>query len=123
MAQLSTSQNERTLTHIYVRDAQKGFVRPCWATKKEVYCGMCLRGRIQPVVGEVCPICSSTVERILEVAKAGALKPADKLNDCRMRMERQHSHVECFMPEPYAQAATPPSSGRIAYSRAATVGS
>jgi hypothetical protein len=68
MSQGPNSHTERTLTHIYVRDAQKGFVRPCWATDTEVYCGMCMRGVVQPVVGAVCPNCSSTVERILEVA-------------------------------------------------------
>jgi hypothetical protein len=41
MTQRSTFQIEKILTHIYVRDAQTGFVRPCWATDTEVYCGMC----------------------------------------------------------------------------------
>ncbi len=71
MAQLSNSQTEKTLTHIYVREAQKSFVRPCWSAGTEVYCGMCMRGIVQPVVGAVCPICSSTVERILEVTPGG----------------------------------------------------
>jgi hypothetical protein len=71
MAKSSTSQAEKKLTHIYVRDAKKAFVRPCWTTGAEVYCGMCMTGTIQSVVGEVCPICSSTVERILEVAPGG----------------------------------------------------
>jgi len=93
MAQLNPPQNEKTLTHIYVRDAQKGFVRPCWATGSEVYCGMCLRGVVQAVVGEVCPICSSTVERILEVAPGGAPKAARKRRDCSIRMEHQNSVV------------------------------
>jgi hypothetical protein len=33
----------QTLTHIYVRDARKGFFRPFWSTGAEVYCGMCSR--------------------------------------------------------------------------------
>lgn len=78
MSQDHNSQTEMTLTHIYVRDAQKGFVRPCWATGTEVYCGMCMKGTIEPVVGAVCPICSSTVERILEVAPGGASAAAVK---------------------------------------------
>jgi hypothetical protein len=94
MARISTSQTEKTLTHIYVRDTQKRFVRPCWATRREIYCGMCLRGTIQPAVGEVCPICSSTVERILEDAPDGAPQEADRPRDCRMRMD-----VECFTPD------------------------
>jgi hypothetical protein len=69
MTHRANSQTEKTLTHIYVRDAQKGFVRPCWATDTEVYCGRCMRGTIQPVVGAVCPLCSSTVERILEMRR------------------------------------------------------
>ena len=96
MARISTSQTARTLTHIYVRDAPKGFIRPCWAVGKEVYCGMCMTGTIQPVVGEVCPICSSTVERILEDAPAGAPQPADRPRDCSMRAEDRHSQVECL---------------------------
>jgi hypothetical protein len=83
---------ERTLTHIYVRDAQKGFVRPCWATSpKEVYCGMCMRSTIQPMVGAVCPICSSTVERILEVALGGTPKPTRRRADCTIRMTGQEA--------------------------------
>jgi len=78
MLQGSNSQIKRTLTHIYVRDSQRGFVRPCWATDTEVYCGMCMRGTIQRVVGAVCSICSSTVERILEVGPGGASEPAIK---------------------------------------------
>jgi hypothetical protein len=92
MAQLS--QTAKTLTHIYVRDAQKGFVRPCWSTVSEVYCGMCMRGIVQPVVGAVCPICSSTVERILEVAPGGKFpNPPRKSKDCWLRVEHQDSQV------------------------------
>jgi hypothetical protein len=32
---------------------------------------MCLRAVIKPEVGAVCPICSSKVERILEIADGG----------------------------------------------------
>jgi hypothetical protein len=89
LTQRANSQTERTLTHIYVRDAQKGFVRPCWAADTEVYCGMCMCGAIQPVVGAVCPICSSTVERILELAPGGASEPARKGKDCSNHVELQ----------------------------------
>jgi hypothetical protein len=51
---------------------------------------MCLRGRIEPSVGEACPICSSTVERILEVAPGGAAKPARKHKDHSVQTGRQH---------------------------------
>ncbi len=91
MANTFTSQTEKTLTHIYVRDAQKGFVRPCWASGTELYCGMCMRGAIQPVIGAVCPICSSTVERIMEVAPGGAPKPARKRGDCTIRVVRENA--------------------------------
>jgi hypothetical protein len=93
MARISTSQTGRTLTHIYVRDSQKGFVHPCWSAKEAIYCGTCLKGTVQPVVGEVCSNCSSTVERILEVA------PANKIRDCRMHMKRLLSHVDCTNPD------------------------
>jgi hypothetical protein len=93
MAQPQLSPNEKTLTHIYVRDAQKGFVRPCWSSGTEVYCGMCMRGTVQPVVGEVCPICSSTVERILEVATGGAPRVARKHKDCSIRVGKADSEA------------------------------
>jgi hypothetical protein len=93
MAQLSTSQTEKTLTHIYVRDAQKGFVRPCWANGAEVYCGMCMRGVVQPVVGAICPICSSTVERIFEVAPGGRFNPRPKRRDCSIRVDHHDSQA------------------------------
>jgi hypothetical protein len=86
MAQTQLSASEKTLTHIYVRDAQKCFVRPCWSSGTDVYCGMCMRGTVRPVVGEVCPICSSTVERILEVATGGAPRVAPKHKDCSIRV-------------------------------------
>ena len=93
MAQISTSQSEKTLTHIYVRDAQKGFVRPCWSAGAELYCGMCMRGAVQPVVGAVCPICSSTVERILEVTPGGAPRISPKRKDCSIRLGQQDRGV------------------------------
>ncbi len=80
-----TSQ-EKTLTHIYVRDAQKGFVRPCWASGSEVYCGMCMRGEVRAEVGYVCPICSSTVERILEITPGGTPKLGRRGKGCLIRM-------------------------------------
>lgn len=92
MARISASRTERTLTHIYVRDSQKRFVRPCWSTREAIYCGTCLKGTVQAVVGEVCSNCSSTVERILAVA------PANKIRDCRMHMKRLPSHVDCTYP-------------------------
>jgi hypothetical protein len=93
MTQTQLSPNDKTLTHIYVRDAQKGFVRPCWSTGAEVYCGMCMRGTVQPVVGEVCSICSSTVERILEVTTGGAPRVARKHKDCSIRVGTGHSET------------------------------
>jgi hypothetical protein len=48
-----------------------------------------MRGKVRPVVGEVCPICSSTVVRILEVAPGGHAQPARKRKDCSIRLERQ----------------------------------
>jgi hypothetical protein len=95
MAHLKISSNEKTLTHIYVRDAQKSFVRPCWSTGAEVYCGMCMRGTVRPVVGEVCSICSSTVERILEVATGGAPRVARKRKDCCIRVGRCGDQTAC----------------------------
>ena len=97
MAQLSNFQTEKTLTHIYVRDAQKSFVRPCWSTGTEVYCGMCMRGIVQPVVGAVCPICSSTVERILEVAPGGSPKLARKWKNCSIRAEHRDSQSSAVL--------------------------
>ncbi len=66
MARHNLSLHERALTHVYVRDSQKNFVRPCWSNGSEVYCGICMKATIKPVVGAVCPECSSRVERILE---------------------------------------------------------
>jgi hypothetical protein len=93
MARISASQTERTLTHIYVRDSRKGFVRPCWSVQEAIYCGTCLKGTVQPVVGAVCTICSSTVERILQAA------PSDKLRDCRMHLEPLLSHADYRYPD------------------------
>lgn len=61
----------RTPTHIYVRDTA-GSLHACWSDRSGIYCGTCLHGAIQPKVGEVCPSCSSRVERILEVSESGA---------------------------------------------------
>jgi hypothetical protein len=80
---------EKTLTHIYVRDAQKAFVRACWRSGNDIYCGMCMRATIQPVIEEVCPICASTVERILEVAPGGVIKSARKHRDYPVRVGQQ----------------------------------
>lgn len=76
----------KKLTHIYVRDAQKGFVRPCWSSGSELYCGMCMRGEVQAVVGSVCPICSSTVERVFEVTPGGKPSFARWRKECSIRV-------------------------------------
>ena len=73
MKHLATTQ-EKTLTHIYVRDAQKGFLRPCWSTGAEIYCGMCMRGAVEAKVGASCPVCASVVERILAVEPGRAAR-------------------------------------------------
>jgi len=92
MARISAPRTERTLTHIYVRDSQNGFVRPCWSSKEAIYCGTCLKGTVQPMVGEVCSNCSSTVERILDVAAT------NKIWDCRMHRKQLPSRVDCTYP-------------------------
>jgi hypothetical protein len=90
MAHADPSQTLKTLTHIYVRDTQKGFVRPCWAAGMEIYCGMCMRGKVEPVVGVVCPICASRVERILEIAPGGVTTAARKRKDGSSGEGRPH---------------------------------
>jgi hypothetical protein len=66
-----TIPQAKELTHIYVRDAQKGFLRPCWASRREIQCGVCMSGVVQAEIGSRCPICSSTVEQILESVRGG----------------------------------------------------
>ena len=88
MPQLN-AHSEKTLTHIYVRDAQKAFLRPCWRSGNDVYCGMCMRWKIQPVVGTVCKICSSTVERVLEVVSGGATQPLRERQSSLIRTSAQ----------------------------------
>jgi len=80
------SPQTKTLTHVYVRDSQKGFVRPCWAAGEVLYCGMCMRGEVHAELGSVCPVCSSTVERILEVADGGSPKFIPRHRDCSIRV-------------------------------------
>ena len=80
---------EKSLTHIYVRDAQKAFVRACWRTGSDIYCGMCMRATIRPLIGEVCPTCGSTVERILEVVPGGVTRAAHKQRNYPVRVGRQ----------------------------------
>jgi hypothetical protein len=104
MAQPSTSRNAGTLTHIYVRDTQDGFLRPCWATGRELYCGMCRKGTIKPEVGEVCPICSSIVERVLANSLECAPQPATRSEDCCTCVEPWCTHGEFFAAD--AEAAS-----------------
>ncbi len=87
MKQQAHSQPQtKTLTHIYVRDAQQGFVRPCWASGPELYCGMCMRGVVRAELGATCPVCSSTVERILEVTEGGTPKFTRQRRECSIRV-------------------------------------
>jgi hypothetical protein len=65
------SARERTITHIYVRDAQNHYLRPCWSDGAQIYCGMCLLAVIKPQVDAVCSSCFSRVDRILEVDGGG----------------------------------------------------
>jgi len=85
MKHLATTQ-EKTLTHIYVRDAQKGFLRPCWSTGAEIYCGMCMRGAVEAKVGASCPVCASVVERILEVELGGAPRLGHRRREVSIRV-------------------------------------
>lgn len=66
-----TNPQPKSLTHIYVRDAHKGFVRPCWTSGQELYCGICMEGLVEAEIGSVCPLCESVVERIIEVSDGG----------------------------------------------------
>jgi hypothetical protein len=95
MAQRNLSPNERALTHIYVRDLQKHFIRPCWSKGSEVYCGICMTGTVQPIVGAVCPECSSRVERILESEREDAARPVRKGNHCTVHAASKHSGFDC----------------------------
>jgi hypothetical protein len=61
-----TNSQVKSLTHIYMRDAEKGFLRPCWAEGREIYCGVCMKGVVQAVTGASCPNCKSKVEQILD---------------------------------------------------------
>ena len=85
----SSPYAEKTITHVYVADAQKSFVRPCWKAEDGLYCGMCMRGTIEPVVGAVCSICSSTVERILEITPGGKPKLGHAPVNGPIRVERK----------------------------------
>ena len=77
---------EKTLTHIYVRDAQKGFLRPCWSDGAEIYCGMCMRGAVEATVGASCSVCASVVERILEVEQGGATRLGRRRREISIRV-------------------------------------
>ncbi len=89
MPQSSNAHPEKSLTHIYVRDAQKAFLRPCWRSGNDVYCGMCMRSIIKPVIGTVCKICSSTVERVLEVISGGTTQPLRERQSSLIRTSSQ----------------------------------
>jgi len=82
----NSTPQEKTLTHIYVRDAQKGFLRPCWSTGTEIYCGMCMRGAVEDKIGASCPVCSSVVERILEVEQGGAPRLGRRRREVSIRV-------------------------------------
>ena len=66
-----TTPQEKTVTHIYVRDAQAGCLRPCWASAHEIYCGVCMQGFVQAEIGSKCQTCSSKVEQILQSDRGG----------------------------------------------------
>lgn len=84
--QHQSNSQPKALTHVYVRDSQKGFIRACWSSGEELYCGMCMRGTVAAEVGNTCPICSSTVERILEVTSGGSPKFSPRHREYSIRV-------------------------------------
>jgi hypothetical protein len=89
----AATPQERTLTHIYVRDPQKGFLRPCWSTGTQIFCGMCMRGAVEATLGASCPICASVVERILEVEPVRAKEVAPRECEARQKPKPADSTV------------------------------
>lgn len=63
-----TVSREKTLTHIYVRQPQTAVVQPCWSDGERIYCGACRQGTVEAVVGAICPVCASVVERIFALS-------------------------------------------------------
>lgn len=82
------SPQTRTLTHIYVREAARKAVHPCWAQGGRIYCGICLRGEVSAEVGAVCQVCASAVALVLETTASKPAKDAprsDKFADSPQR--------------------------------------
>jgi hypothetical protein len=79
----------RSITHIYVRDRQKTSVRACWRSADTLYCGLCMRTEIQPVIGAVCSTCGSSVEWILDSMSGGTPKPTRKSQTAPIRIGSQ----------------------------------
>jgi hypothetical protein len=69
MPNSSPSNIEKKLTHIYVREAQTGYLRPCWAAGRKLYCGVCMKGILAPEIGQVCSICFSKIEHVLKITQ------------------------------------------------------
>lgn len=56
-----------------VKQKGKRTSRLCWRSQidAELYCGICMRATVQPVMHEICPACESRVECVLEVLDGG----------------------------------------------------
>lgn len=63
----------RVREYAVVRQKGKRTSRLCWRPEAdaELYCGICMRATVQPVMNETCPACESRVERVLEVLDGG----------------------------------------------------
>ena len=65
--------------HFVMRKVSTGSQRKAWYSPStgDLYCGICLRGRVHSAIGSECTVCNSQVVREFSVLPGGYRRPAN----------------------------------------------
>ena len=82
--------------YFLMRKSSSGVQRSAWISPStgDLYCGICLRGRIEAKLGSACALCASEVIREFMALRGGAVRPASAaIRAERRKREEQRSIV------------------------------
>jgi hypothetical protein len=84
--------------HFVMRKVSTGLQRKAWYSPStgELYCGICLRGRVHAAIGSECTVCNSQAVREFSVLPGGYRRPAKAAirTERRTREEQRAATME-----------------------------
>src|SRR5258708_12102024 len=78
--------------HFVMRKLSTGSQRKAWYSPStgDLFCGICLRGRVHAAIGSECTVCNSQVVREFSVLPGGYRRPANAAIRAERRTREEH---------------------------------